>query len=122
MDKNKLSNRIRQRRRYRVRNTLQRTGTRMRLSISRSLKHIACQVIDDQAGRTVASASTRDKSLREQVGYGGNKRAAELVGRAIAERAIAAGVQEVLFDRGHFRYHGRVAALADAARQAGLKF
>lgn len=122
MDKNKHSNRVRQRRTWRVRNKLRQTGDRPRLSISRSLKHIACQIIDDAQGRTLASASTRDKALRDTVGYGGNKQAAEAIGRVIAERAIAAGVQEVVFDRGHQRYHGRIAALADAARQAGLKF
>lgn len=122
MDKNKHSDRVRQRRTYRVRNKLRRTGERPRLAVSRSLKHIGCQVIDDRQGRTLVSASTRDKGLRDQVTYGGNRQAAEIIGRTIAERALAAGVKEVVFDRGHFRYHGRVAALADAARQAGLKF
>lgn len=70
----------------------------------------------------MASASTRDKALRDAVGYGGNKAAAEVIGKAIAERALAAGVTQVCFDRGHFRYHGRVAALAEAARAAGLQF
>ena len=70
----------------------------------------------------MAAASTRDEDVRGQVGYGGNKQAAEVVGKLIAERALAAGIQQVCFDRGHYKYHGRVAALADAARQAGLKF
>lgn len=122
MDKNKTSNRIRQRRTWRVRNHLRKASDRPRLSVSRSLKHIGCQIIDDAQGRTVASASTRDKSLREQIGYGGNCQAAEIVGRLIAERALAAGVSEVVFDRGHNRYHGRIAVLAEAARKAGLKF
>ena len=78
-------------------------------------------MIDDTAGRTLAAASTLDKDLREQVKNGGNKAAAALVGKAIAERAKAAGVESVSLDRGHFRYHGRLAALADAAREAGLK-
>jgi large subunit ribosomal protein L18 len=79
-----------------------------------------CQVIDDSTGRTLASASTRDSSLRDQIAYGGNKTAATIIGKAIAERALAAGVKAVAFDRGHYKYHGRIAALADAAREAGL--
>jgi large subunit ribosomal protein L18 len=89
--------------------------------VFRSNKHMSCQVIDDQNGRTLASASTRDRSLRDQLEKKtGNKDAAALIGKAIAERALAAGVQAVRFDRGHYKYHGRVAALADAARAAGL--
>jgi len=122
VDKNKLSNRIRQRRTWRVRNKVRKVSDRPRLAVSRTLKHIGCQIIDDVQGRTVVSVSTRDKALREQVSYGGNCKAAELIGRMIAERALAAGVSEVVFDRGHNRYHGRIAALAEAARQAGLKF
>jgi len=122
VDKNKLSNRVRQRRTWRVRNKVRKSSDRPRLSVSRSLKHIGCQVIDDAKGLTVASASTRDKAVRDQVGYGGNCQAAEVIGRMIAERAIAAGISEVIFDRGHNRYHGRIAVLAEAARQAGLKF
>jgi large subunit ribosomal protein L18 len=78
------------------------------------------QVIDDEDGRTVASASTQERDLREQIPYGGNQAAAALVGKAIAERALTAGVKHVAFDRREYRYHGRVAALADAARDAGL--
>lgn len=122
MKKQKLLNVQRTRRTYRVRNHLRSVGDRPRLSVFRSLKHISCQIIDDTTGKTLCSASTRDKSLREAVGYGGNKTAAEAIGRAIAERAKEAGVSKVKFDRGHFRYHGRVAALADAARGAGLEF
>jgi len=92
------------------------------MNVIRSHKHIYCQVIDDSVGKTVASASTRDKDVRGNVKYGGNKDAAELIGKAIAERAIAAGVKEVRFDRGHNKYHGRIAALAEAARKAGLVF
>jgi large subunit ribosomal protein L18 len=120
--KQKLLNTQRTRRTHRVRNHLRTTSDRPRLSVFRSLKHISCQIIDDTAGKTICSASSQDKSLREGVGYGGNKKAAEAIGRAIAERAIAAGVKQVKFDRGHFKYHGRVAALAEAARQAGLEF
>jgi large subunit ribosomal protein L18 len=80
------------------------------------------QVIDDVRGHTVASASTSEKDLGGEVGYGGNKTAAQAIGKAIAERALAAGVKEVAFDRREYQYHGRVAALADAAREAGLVF
>lgn len=110
----------RQRRRFRVRKKLRGTQDRPRLSVFRSHKHIGCQIIDDLGGKTVVAASTRDKDLRESVKYGGNKDAAQVVGRAIAERAIAAGIKQVRFDRGSYKYHGRVAALADAAREAGL--
>jgi large subunit ribosomal protein L18 len=92
------------------------------LSVFRSHKNVYAQVIDDAAGRTLAAASTQDAQVREQVRYGGNKAAAAAVGKAIAQRAIEAGVQEVVFDRRDYKYHGRVAALADAAREAGLKF
>ena len=110
------------RRRHRVRRFIRGTAERPRLTVFRSHKHIYAQVIDDASGRTVASASTRDRELRDGVGFGGNRQAAEAIGRAVAERARAAGVTKVCFDRGGFRYHGRVAALADAARSAGLEF
>ena len=122
MKKQKILNTQRTRRTYRVRNHLRTTSDRPRLSVFRSLKHISVQLIDDVTGRTLCSASTLDKELRGTVGYGGNKAAAEAVGKAIAERAKAAGITEVKFDRGHFRYHGRVAALAEAAREGGLVF
>lgn len=112
----------RTRRRFRVRNRIKGDSTRPRLSVFRSRLHMYAQVIDDQAGRTLASASTKDKDLSGQVNYGGNKAAAEAVGRAIAERALAAGIKEVAFDRREYQYHGRVAALAEAARQSGLAF
>lgn len=114
--------RQRTRRKFRVRNRLKSNATRPRLSVYRSLQHMYAQVIDDQSGRTVASASTADKALREEIPYGGNREAAKRIGKAIAERSLAAGVSEVAFDRREYRYHGRVAALADAAREAGLKF
>jgi large subunit ribosomal protein L18 len=88
----------------------------------RSHKHVSCQVINDVDGKTLVSASTRDKELRGQMTYGGNKTAAQAVGKAIAQRALAAGVKQVVFDRGSYQYHGRVAALAEAAREAGLSF
>ncbi len=101
---------------------MQGTPDRPRLSVSRSHKHIYAQLIDDLAGRTIASASTLEGELKSSAGYGGNKDAAQLIGRTLAERALAQGVKEVCFDRGAYRYHGRVAALADAAREAGLQF
>jgi large subunit ribosomal protein L18 len=105
-----------------VRNQLRGTPDRPRLSVIRTHKHVYCQVIDDSVGRTLAQASTLDKELRGNLSYGGNADAAKAVGTAIAERAKAAGVQAVRFDRGRFKYQGRVAALADAAREAGLQF
>ena len=122
MDHARTILRQRERRRYRVRRTIRGTAERPRLSVFRTHKHIYAQIIDDSAGRTVVSASSMDKQLRSSVSFGGNKQAAEAIGRAVAERARAAGVKQVCFDRGPFRYHGRVAALADAARAAGLEF
>ena len=122
MDHARLILRQRTRRRHRVRKGIRGTAERPRLVVFRTHKHIYAQVIDDAAGRTLASASSNDKLLRESVGYGGNKQAAEAIGRAVAERAQEAGVKKVCFDRGEFRYHGRVASLADAARVAGLEF
>jgi large subunit ribosomal protein L18 len=90
------------------------------MSVHRSLKHISCQLIDDLTGRTLASAGSNDKGLRGQISYGGNCEAAAAVGKAIAEKALEAGIKSVRLDRGHAKYHGRVAALADAAREAGL--
>jgi len=118
----KQNNRQRTRRKYRVRNRLKHDATRPRLSVFRSHKHIYAQIIDDRTARTLAAASTADKQLREQVGFGGNRQAAAAVGKALAERALQAGVTEVVFDRREYKYHGRVAALAEAAREAGLKF
>lgn len=112
----------RRRRRLRVRRQVKSNSDRLRLAVFRSHKHIAAQVIDDEAGRTVASAGTADKQLRGKVRYGGNCDAAKLVGEELAKRALAAGVKEVAFDRREYKYHGRVAALADAARAAGLSF
>lgn len=114
--------RQRQRRGLRVRNRLKHDTTRPRLCIFRSHKHIAAQVIDDGQGRTLASASTADKDIRAAAPYGGNKAGAAAVGKLVAARALTAGVKEVVFDRREYKYHGRVAALADAAREAGLVF
>ena len=111
---------LRQRRHRRVRKHVAGTTERPRLAVFRSNKHISAQVIDDSTGRTVAAASTTEANLR---GSGtGNKDAATKVGKLVGERAKAAGVTRVVFDRGGFMYHGRVAAVADAAREAGLEF
>ncbi len=110
-----------ERRKLRVRRQLKKVANpRPRLSVYRSSKHIYAQVIDDTAGRTLAAASTKDKDYSGE--KGGNVEAAGLVGKQIAERAIKAGVENVIFDRGGYIYHGRVKALAEAAREAGLKF
>lgn len=114
--------RLRIRRKRRVRKPLQGTASKPRLSVFRSNKHVYCQIIDDGARQTLASASTRDKDLRSGMKATANTDAAAAIGKSIAEKAIAAGINEVSFDRGPYKYHGRVAALADAAREAGLKF
>lgn len=95
---------------------------RPRLSVFRSSKQIYAQVIDDGSGRTVASASTLEKDLKSSLKTGADTSAAEAVGKLVAERAVKAGVSEVVFDRGRYLYHGRVKALADGAREGGLKF
>jgi len=119
-----LSHREKQRRRaLRVRNSLRRRANgRPRLSVFRSSKHIYAQVIDDAKGVTLAAASSVDKDLRDRLQKGGDKAAAVEVGKLIAERAQQAGVTKVVFDRGSYLYHGRVKALADAVREAGLSF
>ncbi len=112
-----------ERRKRRTRYALRQSNSgRARLSVFRSSKHIYAQVIDDVAGRTVASASTVDKSLRPDLKNGADHAAAEAVGKLVAERAKKAGVDDVVFDRGGYRYHGRVKAVAESARSAGLKF
>ncbi len=121
MDKNKQIQKKRKRRRNHVRNKLRGTAERPRLCIQRSLKHFSCQVVDDLSGKTLASASTHEKSIRGGLGNGGNCDAAAAIGKAIAEKASAAGIKTVRLDRGHNRYHGRVKAFADAARESGLE-
>ena len=111
----------RARRHYRVRKKVVGSTSRPRLAVFRSNKHIVAQVIDDATGRTLAAASTHEKDLRS-AGSTGNKSAAATVGRLVATRAKEAGVSQVVFDRGGFLYHGRIAAVADAAREAGLEF
>jgi large subunit ribosomal protein L18 len=105
-----------------VRKRVKGTGERPRLAVFRSLHHIYAQVIDDQTGRTLASASTVDADLRSKLSSGGNIEAAKAVGAAIAAKAKAVGVEAVVFDRGGTLYHGRMKALADAAREGGLDF
>ena len=122
MNKQKIIAKQRQRRRYHSRSKSRGTPERPRLSVFRSHKHIACQLIDDVSRKTIVSASTRDTDVAESISYGGNKDAAVAIGKAVAEKALAAGVKKVRFDRGDYQYHGRVAALADAAREAGLNF
>lgn len=114
---------LRDRRRARLRYQLKVKGAgRPRLSVFRSGRHIYAQVIDDAAGRTVAAASSVEKDLRGSLKTGADKDAAVAIGKLVAERALAAGVSAVVFDRGPFLYHGRVKALADAAREGGLNF
>jgi large subunit ribosomal protein L18 len=111
------------RRTAKVRRNIRRAaGGRARLSVFRSSKHIYAQVIDDIKGETLASASSMEKTMREGLKTGANIDAAKAVGKVLAERAAAKGVKEVVFDRGGYLYHGRVKALADAARAGGLKF
>jgi large subunit ribosomal protein L18 len=120
MSKLKITN---ARRRNRVRLQVRRaSGGRPRLSVFRSSKHIYAQVIDDARGVTVASASSLEKSLREGAKTGADVDAAKAVGKLLAERAVKNGVKDVVFDRGGYLYHGRVKALGDAAREAGLNF
>jgi large subunit ribosomal protein L18 len=123
---NKASNKpdaLFQRRRQRTRFKLRQAGKgRVRLSVFRSSRHIYAQVIDDAAGRTLAAASTLDAGLKPTIKTGADTEAAKAVGKLIAERAKAAGVERVVFDRGAYMYHGRVKALADAAREGGLDF
>jgi len=121
MDKTQEKRRKRLRRHRHVRRKLAGTAERPRMAIFRSLKHIYAQVIDDDAGKTIAAASTRSEELRGEKS-GGNVGAAKKLGALIAEKAKARGVSRVAFDRGGYKFHGRVKALAEAAREAGLSF
>ncbi len=112
----------RERRRRRVRKKVFGTPERPRLSVYGSLNHIYAQIIDDMEGVTMVAASTLDKQLRPLSTHGGNVEAARKVGALLAERALQKGVKKVVFDRGGFKYHGRIKALADAAREGGLEF
>jgi large subunit ribosomal protein L18 len=112
----------RQRVHVRMRKRIAGTAERPRLCVHRSSRHIRAQVIDDASARTVVSASSLDKDVRAQIKGGGNIAASKVVGKIVAERARAKGIENVVFDRGGYQYHGRVQALAEAAREAGLKF
>ncbi len=121
----KISKRISQQRQvrtWRVRKRIRGTSERPRLTVFRSNKHIYAQIIDDQAGQSLVSASTAESEICSKDENGGNKTAAGKVGKALAARAIEKGIRRVAFDRGRYRYHGRIAALADAARDGGLEF
>jgi large subunit ribosomal protein L18 len=122
MDRQKHKRKQRIKRHWRIRSKFTGRGDRVRLAVHRSNKNISCQVIDDDRGLTLASASTLEQGVRSEVPYGGNCDAAARVGKLIAERAQAAGVRRVAFDRGGYKYHGRVKSLAEAAREAGLDF
>ena len=111
-----------QKRHQRLRNKISGTAESPRLAVYRSTKHIYAQIIDDVKGVTLAAASSLDKDIRSELAHGGNIESAKVVGEAIAKKALKAGIKDVVFDRGGFLYHGRVAALADAAREAGLNF
>ena len=115
-------NKKRKKRHLRIRNKVVGTAERPRLNVFRSLKNIYAQLIDDEAGHTVASASTLDPELRKTIKNGGTVEAAEQVGELIAKRALKKGFQQVVFDRGGYVYHGRVKALAEGARKGGLQF
>ncbi|MAG57562.1 MAG: 50S ribosomal protein L18 [Planctomycetes bacterium] len=112
------------RRKRHIRRKVSGSSLRPRMSVFRSLSHIYVQVIDDESGRTLCASSTCDKEVREGLAgkFGGNQDAAKVVGGKIAERATAAGLKQVIFDRNGFKYHGRVKALAEAAREGGLEF
>jgi len=121
MNKNKQKTVRRQRRRIGIRKRVSGTPSRPRLTVYRSLNHMYAQVVDDLAGKTLVSASSRDKDSKIE-GTTGNSKGAESVGTLLAERAKAAGVTAVVFDRGGFKFHGRIKAFADAARKGGLEF
>jgi len=122
MNHQKAKNLRRQRRRWHVRSRIMGTSERPRLSVFRSSKHIYAQLIDDVNGRTLASASSVVANVKQAVPYGGNVKAAKVVGQKLAEAAKAHGIHKAAFDRGHYRYHGRVKALAEGAREGGLQF
>jgi len=115
-------NKARLKRHLRVRKKMKGTSERHRLNVFRSSKHIYAQLIDDVKGVTIVSASTMEKEFRSQISSGGNVESARKIGELIAERAKAKGIEQVVFDRGGYLYHGRIQALADAAREAGLQF
>ncbi|MDP1562504.1 MAG: 50S ribosomal protein L18 [Pirellulaceae bacterium] len=118
----KIKNLRRWRRQNRVRKKLRGCSNVPRLSVFRSSRHLMCQLIDDESGKTLASASTQEKAFKAEVPYGGNCEAAKKIGEILGKRALAAGIERCRFDRGQFRFHGRVAEIANAAREVGLQF
>ena len=122
MDQQKVKKRRQLRRRRHVRRNITGTSERPRLSVFRSSKHIYAQLIDDLQGVTLAAASSRTAEVAKAAPYGGNIKAAKAVGKQLAELAKGKGIAKAAFDRGHYRYHGRVKALAEAAREGGLQF
>jgi len=122
MIKKTSKNEIRLRIHTRIRRKMTGTAERPRLAVFRSVAHIYAQVIDDAKGSTVVAASSLEKSNRDTLKTGGNLEAAKVIGKAVAERAKEKGIRQVVFDRGGYQYHGRIKALADAAREAGLEF
>ncbi len=122
MDLIKEKIRKRERRHRRIRRKVIGTNERPRLSVCRTLKHIYCQIINDIEGKTLAAASTQSPDVRSQIKYGGNVKAAEIVGKKIAEEAQSKGITKVVFDKGGYKYHGRVKALAEGARNHNLSF
>ena len=122
MIRKRSRNEMRLIRHLRLRQKLSGTAEAPRLAVFRSLKHIYAQIINDETGTTLVSASTMDKEISATMDFGGNVNAAAIVGKLVAERALAKGISKVVFDRGGYLYHGRVAALAAAAREAGLEF
>ena len=122
MDRLKAKNKARQARKARVRRDVQGTGERPRLTVYKSLKHIYAQIVDDSTGQTLATASTMGRDLRDTLKKTADVEAAKLVGLAIGRKALSRDIKKVVFDRNGYPYHGRVKALADAAREAGLQF
>ena len=122
MNRQKYLGKQRQRRRYHVRHKLRGSADQPRLSVDRSLTNIGGQLIDDSAGSTLISVHSQEKGVRGEIKVPGNCEAAAVVGKLLAERALAAGIKKIRFDRGHGKYHGRIAALANAARENGLEF
>ena len=122
MNSKKSSNAARIKRHFRVRKNISGTPERPRLNVFRSLSNIYAQVIDDTTGKTLVSASSLDKEIKESIANGGNKAAAREVGKLVAKKALDAGIKAVVFDRGGYVYHGRVQELAEGAREGGLEF
>ncbi len=118
----KVKNLRRWRRRNRIRKKVQGTANCPRLTVFRSHRNLSCQLVDDETGKTLVAASSQEKALSENLAYGGNCDAAKVIGAALAQRAKSAGIERCRFDRGQYKYHGRVAELANAARENGLQF